>query len=118
MLTDAIKRINEEISQNSYKKHGNEWNVVNQLIDIIAANPQNADIVLHDLDVEQMNINALVKNVTGKHIGDPVDVMKAICEFYKIPCPNELPPEYWRSHQSAILQSNAQKVRFSLSDLI
>ena len=33
----------------------------------------------------------------GKRLADPREVMKVICDFYKIPCPAELPPEVWRN---------------------
>lgn len=85
----------------SYKKHSNEWNVMQQLTDILAANPQSAEIVCEDLQVEEMKLPKLVSKIVGKRISDPVKVMETICEFYKIPCPEELPPEHWRTKKAA-----------------
>lgn len=85
-----------------YKKHSNEWNVMQQLIDILADDPQSAEIVYEDLQVEEMKLGKVVGKVTGKRISDPEEVMKVICDFYKIPCPVELPPEHWRTNEAAL----------------
>lgn len=99
-----------------YKKHSNEWNVMQQLIDILADDPQSAEIVYQDLQVEEMKLPKLVSKVTGKRIGDPEKVMRVICDFYKIPCPAELPPEHWRTNEAA-LQKPVTKAP-SLLDLL
>lgn len=81
-----------------YKKHTNEWNVMQQLVDIIAAQPKCAEIVEQDLKIKEMDLAHLVKQITGKRMSDPIEVMKAICKFYSIDCPDELPPEHWRTN--------------------
>lgn len=99
MLEDTLALIREQ--GKTYRKHSNEWNVMQQLIDILAADPQSAEIVYQDLQVEEMKLPKLVSKVTGKRIADPKEVMRVICDFYKIPCPAELPPEHWRTNKAA-----------------
>ena len=112
-LEETLALINEQGQQ--YKKHSNEWNVMNQLIDILAAQPESAAIVYEDMQVEEMKLKKVVSKVTGKRIADPEKVMRAICDFYKIPCPAELPPEYWRTKQATPHRRNAAP---SLLDLL
>lgn len=96
---ETLALINEQ--GKTYKKHSNQWNVMQQLIDIIAAEPESAEIVYDDLQVEGLQLPKLVQRITAKRIADPVEVMKAICDFYKISCPAELPPEHWRTKKAA-----------------
>lgn len=97
MLKQVIAKINEEIKAGNYEPHSFEWCVCNQLIDIIVAQPDCAEIVMQDLSVEAMNIKAMIKKVKGKHLENPVTIMKTICDLYKIPTPMILPPEHWRA---------------------
>ena len=115
MLEKAIKEIKEQ--GKDYEQYSNNWNVMQQLIDIISADPHSAEIVFQDLSVEELNLNAVVKKITGKHIANPFDVMKEICEFYAIPCPSELPPEQWRSATTPNKASGV-KEPISLIDLL
>ena len=94
-LEETLALISEQGQQ--YKKHSNEWNVMNQLIDILAAQPESAAIVYEDLQVEEMKLPKLVERIVRKRMADPVEIMKAICDFYGISCPAELPPEHWRA---------------------
>lgn len=93
-LEETLALINEQGQR--YKKHSNEWNVMNQLIDILAAQHESAAIVYEDLQVEEMKLPKLVERIIRKRMADPVEVMKEICDFYGIPCPAELPQEHWR----------------------
>lgn len=112
----AIDEIEKQGAQ--YKKFKNQWNVMQQLIDIIAvSSPDTADIVLADLKVKEMNLDAIVAKVTGARMSDPEKVMQTICDFYKIPCPSELPPEHWRIQGAA--QSAAHSTApINLMDLV
>lgn len=92
------KLINEIKEQGkSFPEFSNKWNVMQQLIDIVTAQPESAEIIFQDIKHKEMNLNALVNKVLGKRLADPREVMKVICDFYKIPCPAELPPEAWRN---------------------
>lgn len=93
-----LKQLLEEIKKQGakYSKFSNQWNVMQQLIDIVSVQPDSAEIVLQDLKVNEMSLTALVSKITGKRLADPFEVMKTICDFYKIPCPDTLPPEVWR----------------------
>lgn len=102
-----------------YKKYSNEWNVMQQLIDIITAQPENAEIVLQDINVEEMQLTALVKKITSKKIANPVEVMNTICDFYAIPKPSELPPEVWRMNSTSPTPAKSEKQGFiNLMDLL
>ena len=97
-MEKVIEKIREQ--GKGYKPHSNQWNVMNQLIDIVAADPVAADLVDKDLDVPEMSVTKLVAEITGKRMADPVEVMKAICKFYGLAVPDELPPEYWRNESA------------------
>lgn len=99
MLEKVIKEINNQ--GKDYRKHSNQWNIMQQLIDVVSAQPESAEIVLQDLQVKEMNLSAVVNKITGRRLTNPCEVMKQICEFYKIPCPSELPPEVWRNSGKA-----------------
>ena len=94
MLQQVLEEINRQ--GENYRKFSNQWNVMQQLIDIVTVQPDSAEIVLQDLQVKEMNLSALVNKITGRRLADPFEVMKAICDFYKISCPDTLPPEAWR----------------------
>ena len=94
MLEKLLEEINSQGAD--YKKFSNEWNVMQQLIDIVTIQPESAEIVLQDIKLNDMNLSALTSKITGKRLANPEEVMKEICDFYKIPCPAELPPEAWR----------------------
>lgn len=94
MFNLVLEKINSQSKE--YEKHSNEWNIVNQLIDILAEQETSCEIVLQDLDIAEMNIKSLVNLIVSKRVSNDEEVMKIICDFYKIPVPQELPPEYWR----------------------
>lgn len=103
----------------NYKKYSNEWNVMQQLIDIITAQPESAEIVLQDLNVKEMQLTALVQKITGKRLADPMKVMEEICEFYAIPTPEELPPEVWRMNSTSPAPTKSEKQGFiNIMDLL
>ena len=115
MLEKTIGTINEQ--GKSLEKHSNRWNIMQQLIDIISVQPDCAEIVYQDLQIEEMTISKLVSKITNQRLADPVKVMQEICKFYSIPCPSELPPETWRN---AISVTNTSKPSepLSLLDLL
>lgn len=95
MLEKVIEEINKQ--GESFEKHTNQWNVMQQLIDILSFQPDCAEVVLQDLNIKEMGLSALVKKITAKRLADPVKVMEEICKFYSIPCPDILPLEVWRN---------------------
>lgn len=100
MLKSIIEKINSAITKEGYEKYTNEWNIANQLIDILAVSGDDAiEIVNRDLDIEGMSVPALVKEIKNKRIRNPEQVMKNICDFYKINPSSALPPEHWRNGQ-------------------
>lgn len=88
-----LQQCKDEINRQGagFRKFSNQWNVTQQLIDIVSVQPDSAEIVLQDLHVSEMNLNALTNKITGRRLADPLEVMKAICDFYKIPCPDIKP---------------------------
>lgn len=93
-LNEVIAEIN--LQGKNYTNFSNNWNVMQQLIDILAYMPESAEIVLQNLKIKEMQLTALVQKITGKRLADPMKVMEEICDFYKIEVPDVLPPEYWR----------------------
>ena len=94
MLQQCLEEINKQGA--NYSKFSNRWNVMQQLIDIVCVQPDSAEIVMQDLRTNEMSLSSLTNEITGKRLADPLEVMKNICDFYKIPCPGTLPPEVWR----------------------
>ena len=76
----VIAKIREQ--GKGYKAHGNEWNVMNQLIDLVAVDAAGAELVEKDLDMPEMAVDKLVKKITRARLADPVKVMEEICKFY------------------------------------
>lgn len=110
MKDQLISRINTHITEQGYKPHTIEWNICNQLIDIVAISDEDtATIINCDLDIKSMSITDLIKHITNQRIADPVQVMYAICEFYKILAPIKLPMEYWRQAEQQAEQSNVSQ---------
>lgn len=117
ILENAVDCIKNQCKD--YKKYSNEWNVMQQLIDIITAQPESAEIVLQDLNVEEMQVPALVKKITSKKIANPVEVMNAICDFYSIQKPSELPLEVWRTNNASPAPTTPATENFiNLMDLL
>lgn len=94
MLQKCIEEIKRQ--GKGYTAHGNQWNVMQQLIDIISFEPSYAGVVYDDLKIKEMDLKTVIGKVTGERLADPRKVMEKICDFYKIPCPKVLPPEVWR----------------------
>lgn len=116
-LNEAIAEI--ELQGKNYTKFSNNWNVMQQLIDILAYMPESAEIVLQDLKIKEMQLTALVQKITGKRLADPMKVMEEICEFYAIPTPEELPPEVWRMNSTSPAPTKSEKQGFiNLMDLL
>lgn len=103
MLELVVKAAEEQAAK--YPKHSNQWNVAQQLIDILYAEPDQAGIVYEDLKVQEMSVGSLVQKITGKRIADPEKVMQEICKFYGIRTPDALPPEHWRGDATVREQS-------------
>lgn len=103
MLELVVKEIEAQAAQ--YRKHSNQWNVAQQLIDILYDEPDQAGIVYEDLKVKEMSVGSLVQKITGKRIADPEKVMQEICKFYGIRTPDTLPPEHWRGDTPVRKQS-------------
>lgn len=102
MNENIVKVINEINTQGTaYKKFSNEWNVIQQLIDIVTYQPDSAEIVYQDLQINEMKLPKLVSRVVSKRLNNPQTVMEEICKFYAIPCPDTLPPETWRNAEPA-----------------
>lgn len=117
ILENAVNCIKNQ--GKNYKKYSNEWNVMQQLIDIITAQPESAEIVLQDLKIKEMQLNALVASVINQRLADPYKVMTAICEFYAIPTPDELPPEVWRTNNASPAPTTPATENFiNLMDLL
>lgn len=106
-LNEAIAEI--ELQGKNYTKFSNNWNVMQQLIDILAYMQESAEIVLQDLKIKEMQLTALVQKITGKRLADPMKVMEEICDFYKIEVPDVLPPEYWRGPAAEAAKKAAAK---------
>lgn len=106
-----MKNVNEEIKKALEGKtpHTNEWNVINQLLDLVEADREAKRIVSEDPSIDE-----LVRTVLRGRPG-PIEVMKKICDFYGLTCPDELPPEVWRG-----TAANAQKQQddMNLFDLL
>lgn len=115
-LNEVIAEIN--LQGKNYTKFSNNWNVMQQLIDILAYMPESAEIVLQDLKIEEMQLTALVNKITGKRLADPMKVMKEICDFYKIEVPDVLPPEFWRGPATETAKKAAAKPAQSESKYI
>ena len=92
-----MKNTVEEIKNAMAKeeKCSNRWNVLHQLWDIVAADPEAEKIVSEDLENPDMALDKMV-NAVLKHRPDMFEAMKLICEFYGLNCPEEppIPAEY------------------------
>ena len=115
-----LQQCQDEINRQGagFRKFSNKWNVMQQLIDIVSVQPDSAEIVLQDLQVSEMNLNALTNKITGRRLADPFEVMKTICDFYKIPCPDTLPPEAWRQDSGKASEPAAPSGVVNLLDFI
>ena len=54
MIKSCVEEINKQGA--TYKKHSNQWNVMQQLIDIVSDNPDISEVVYQDLLVEEMKL--------------------------------------------------------------
>lgn len=121
IIKECIDRIQKQITAAKLKKHGNEWNVANQLIDIAAADQKSAEIIMQDLDNKELSVVNVVKEVTAKRYTDPFKVMEELCRMYAVPVPEELPPEWWRTQGKNNTESKTDSgkgLNIDLSDLL
>ena len=67
-----LQQCKDEINRQGagFRKFSNQWNVMQQLIDIVSVQPDSAEIVLQDLQVSEMNLNALTNKITGRRLAD------------------------------------------------
>ena len=113
-MQNVIAKIKEEIAER--KPYSNEWNVLHQLWDIVAADPKAEQIVAEDLENPDMAFDKLIKKVLS---GRPnaVEAMRKICEFYGLSCPEVLPPSAEYTEQTAKSQKRDPD-DFDLFDLV
>lgn len=121
IIKECINRIQQQITAEKLKKHSNEWNVANQLIDIAAADRKSAEIIMQDLDNKELSIADVVKKVTAKRYTDPFKVMEELCKIYAVTVPEELPPEWWRTqgrNKTEDKTDSGKGLNVALSDLL
>ena len=105
MIKTLTEKITKEIAAKKIAKHTNQWNVLNQLIDIISLDEQAAEIVLQDLEIKEMSLENFTRAMVSKKELNPLNVVKNICEFYGIKELKELPAEQWRTEKTEIKEN-------------
>lgn len=108
---NAIETVKAALSEK--KPYSNEWNVLHQLWDIIAADSEAERIVAEDLKNPDMAFDKMIKKVLS---GRPnaMEAMQKICEFYGLSCPKVLPPPAEYTEQT----SKVKKRDLDLFDLV
>ncbi len=108
---NAIETVKAALSEK--KPYSNEWNVLHQLWDIIAADSEAERIVAEDLENPDMAFDKMIKKVLS---GRPnaMEAMQKICEFYGLSCPKVLPPPAEYTEQT----SKVKKRDLDLFDLV
>jgi len=108
---NAIETVKTALSEK--KPYSNEWNVLHQLWDIIAADSEAERIVAEDLENPDMAFDKIIKKVLS---GRPnaMEAMQKICEFYGLSCPSVLPPPAEYTEQT----SKVKKRDLDLFDLV
>lgn len=111
---NAIETVKAALSEK--KPYSNDWNVLHQLWDIIAADSAAEQIVAEDLENPDMAFDKLIKKVLS---GRPnaVEAMRKICEFYGLSCPEVLPPSAEYTERTAKSQKRDPD-DFDLFDLV
>lgn len=82
-LNEVIGEIN--LQGKNYTKFSNNWNVMQQLIDILAYMPESARLFA-EFKIKEMQLTALVQKDYRQEACRPMKVMEEICDFYKIEC--------------------------------
>lgn len=108
---NAIETVKAALSEK--KPYSNDWNVLHQLWDIIAADSAAERIVAEDLENPDMAFDKMIKKVLS---GRPnaMEAMQKICEFYGLSCPKVLPPPAEYTEQT----SKVKKRDLDLFDLV
>ena len=92
MIQEAINKLREQ--QSKVKERSPQWMVAQQLMDLVRAEPQCAEILAQDLEVEAMSITEAEKKIkafadshkTGSFsCVTPVDSDRILREFYGLP---------------------------------
>lgn len=92
MMQEAIRKLREQ--QSKVKERSPQWMVAEQLMDLVRAEPQCADILAQDLEVEAMSITEAEKKIKayadGHKTGNfacvtPVEAEQILREFYGLP---------------------------------
>ena len=92
MIQEAIRKLREQ--QSKVKERSAPWMVAEQLMDLCRAEPQCAEILVQDLEVEAMSITEAEKKIKayadGHKTGNfscvtPVEAERILREFYGLP---------------------------------
>ena len=92
MIQEAIRKLREQ--QSRVKERSPQWMVAEQLMDLVRAEPQCAEILAQDLEVEAMSITEAEKKIKayadGHKTGNfacvtPVEAEQILREFYGLP---------------------------------
>lgn len=108
---NAIETVKAALSEK--KPYSNEWNVLHQLWDIIAADSEAERIVAEDLENPDMAFDKIIKKVLSDR-PNAMEAMQKICEFYGLSCPKVLPPPAEYTEQT----SKVKKRDLDLFDLV
>lgn len=92
MIQEAIRKLREQ--QSRVKERSPQWMVAEQLMDLVRAEPQCAEILAQDLEVEAMSITEAEKKIKayadGHKTGNfacvtPGEADRILREFYGLP---------------------------------
>ena len=99
MIQDAINKLKEQ--QSKVKERSPQWMVAQQLIDLVRAEPQCAELLTQDLEVEAMSITEPEKKIKayadGHKTGNfacvtPEESDRILREFYGLPPRSRVEP--------------------------
>lgn len=92
MIQEALRKLREQ--QSEVKERSPQWMVAQQLMDLVRAEPQCAEILSQDLDVAEMSITEAEKKIkayadshkTGNFsCVTPAEADRILREFYGLP---------------------------------
>lgn len=92
MIEDAISKLQEQ--QSKFQARSPQWMVAQQLMDLVRAEPQCAQLLARDLEVEAMSIAEAEKKIKafsdshktgGFFCVTPVESDRILREFYGLP---------------------------------
>ena len=92
MIQEAITKLREQ--QSKVKERSPQWMVAQQLMDLVRAEPQCAEIIAQDLEVEAMSITEAEKKIKafadahktgGFSCVTPEESDRILREFYGLP---------------------------------